>query len=160
MSHSWNSIRQLLSGVALCIATCWATTAHAEEEFPGALQEAADMECVPSCLMCHSVNPGTAATFLDRTLGKGLYGTGKLESGTGNVAAFNEAWRDWSSKPENAAHVGLIKQGTEPMTMQNVCGPSYGCGATFAGTRAGATPMAVSGAFALLAMLWLARRRR
>jgi hypothetical protein len=54
----------------------------------------------------------------------------------------------------------LIKQGIEPTSMQDVCGPTYGCGATFARGPAGATPAAVSGAFALLAMLWLARRRR
>lgn len=159
MSHSWNSIRLLLSGVTLCLATCWSTAASAEEEFPGALQEAADMECVPTCLMCHSVNPGTANTYT-KPLAGALLATGEFKRGAGDADGLKRAWQSYASNPANAMNVALIKQGIEPGAKENVCGPVYGCGATFARQRAGSAPAAVAGIFVLVSMLWLARRRR
>jgi uncharacterized protein (TIGR03382 family) len=68
------------------------------------------------------------------------------------------AYAKWAAA--NPILAAEVTRGIEPGLKEDVCGPVYGCGATFARSHAGATPAAVSGAFALLAMLWLARRRR
>jgi hypothetical protein len=159
MQLSPTTLRRSLSGLVLCLVASWSTLGHAEQEFPGALQEAADMECVPTCLMCHTVNPGTAGTYT-KHLGGALNGIGGFERGAGDVEGLKKAWSAYASNPDNAKNVALIKQGIEPQFMQDVCGPRYGCGATFARQRAGSTPAAVAGIFVLISMLWLARRRR
>jgi uncharacterized protein (TIGR03382 family) len=157
MSRSSNTLRQLLSGVALCVAGTWCGRVHAEEEFPGALFEAANMQCVPTCLMCHTVNPGTANTYTKK-LGGDLNAIGGFEKGGGDVEGLKAAYATWAEA--NPILAAEVTRGIEPGLKEDVCGPVYGCGATFARTRAGATPVAVTGVFALLAMLWLARRRR
>jgi MYXO-CTERM domain-containing protein len=62
--------------------------------------------------------------------------------------------------------VTLVQQGIEPSTMQNVCGPTYGCGATvaqrpLADSQANRDPApAVAAALAAIAGLFAMRRRR
>jgi hypothetical protein len=136
--------------------------ARAEQEFPGALAEAADMACVPTCLMCHTVNPGTAGTWT-KPLGIALgvpVATGKA-AGAEAVDAFNAAWRTYAADPTNAANVAQIKQGREPGSGQDVCGPTYGCGASFASEAPkGSLSSALAAAcFLLLASLWRVGRR-
>lgn len=157
MSRSCYALRRLFSCVGLCVAATWCGLAHAEEEFPGALFEAANMQCVPTCLMCHTVNPGTANTYT-QPLGSALNGIGGFKKGAGDVEGLKAAYAKYAA--EHPVEAALITQGIEPGSEKDVCGPIYGCGATFARSRAGATPAAVSGAFTLLALLWLARRRR
>jgi hypothetical protein len=159
MQTSPATLRRSLSALILCLVASWSTLGHAEQEFPGALQEAADMECVPTCLMCHDVNPGTASTY-NKPLAGALLSTGKFKRGAGDAEGLKEAWNSYASNPMNAANVALIKQGIEPRDKVDVCGPVYGCGATFARQRAGSAPAAVAGIFVLISMLWLARRRR
>lgn len=158
MSTHTTRLRPLLASAAL-LSAFWATTAHAEEEFPGALADAAGMECVPTCLMCHTVNPGTAGTFT-RKVGWALSMTGKLKPAAGDVAAFNEAWKTY----EAAAPTGdldNIKKGIEPESLQNVCSPTYGCGATFARTthKSSLSSAMAAAFFSLVASLWVTRRR-
>src|SRR5687767_8066338 len=131
MPASSSLLRALLAGTAFCVAGSFVSLAHAEEEFPGALTDAADMECVPTCLMCHTNNPGTIGTYT-KPLGSGLIGTGKLKPGAADIDAFNAAWATYAGVPANEANVALIKRGIEPGAMQDVCGPKYGCGASFA----------------------------
>jgi hypothetical protein len=156
-------LRLLLSAANLCVAGSWPSLAQAEEEFPGALAEAADMACVPTCLMCHTVNPGTASTWSSKPLPLALMATGKIKLAAGDVDGLNEAWKLYAADPANAAHVALIKQGREPKAEQDVCGPKYGCGATLAHTPsrgASGSSATVVGALSLAAGLWVARRRR
>ena len=155
-------LRLLLSAATLC-AGSWPSLALAEEEFPGALAEAADMACVPTCLMCHSVNPGTAGTWGEKPLGIALGTSGKLKPGAGDVDAFNEAWKAYAANAANARNVTLIKQGIEPKAEQDVCGPKYGCGATLAQTPSrgvSGSSATIIAAVSLAAGLWVARRRR
>jgi hypothetical protein len=166
MSPIMPTVRPLLVGLGLLVAS-WSTVAHAEQEFPGALAEAADMECVPTCLMCHTVNPGTANTWTSKPLGIALGGPLAATKGSGDVDAFNKAWSDYTKRaatePSVAAAIALIKQGIEPGANQDVCGPKYGCGATFAHTPSRGLPgssAAVVAALSLAAGLWVARRRR
>ena len=153
----------LLGGVALCVASAWPTLAHAEEEFPGALTEAADMVCVPSCLMCHTSNPGTASTWAQKPLGAALGApvTASKQMGIDAVDAFNDAWGRYAADPNNKTNVDLIRRGIEPSTMQDVCGPKYGCGASFARTtpKGSLSSVLAAAGFVLLASLWGVRRR-
>jgi hypothetical protein len=159
MANHHLKMHRFLSALALCAAASWSTLGHAEQEFPGALQEAADMECVPTCLMCHTVNPGTADTYT-KPLAGALFATGEFKRGAGDADGLMRAWQSYASNPINAENVARIKQGIEPGNNEDVCGPRYGCGATFARQRAGSAPAAVAGIFVLISMLWLARRRR
>ena len=153
-------LRPFLNGILVCAAIAWSSPAQAEEEFPGALQEAAGMECVPTCLMCHTSNPGTAATWASKAFPQALMQTNMIKPAAGDVEAFKAAFAAYA--PTHTAEVAAIKAGRDPQTGQNVCGPSYGCGATFARVPSGKSPATLAGAgiLALAATLWLARRRR
>ena len=118
------------------------------------------MECVPTCLMCHSDNPGKAGTWT-KPLGIALRTpvVNAKAAGADAVEAFNTAWASYA--PANAENVALIKRGIEPGAMQDVCGPKYGCGATFAPSRAvSGSSATIVAALSLAAGLWAMRRRR
>lgn len=137
----------------------WSAQARAEDVFPGALQEAAQMECVPSCLMCHTDNPGTATTYNKKPLPNALLATnGIMNFGKKDTAGLKAAYAIYAANPMNADAVALIKQGIEPGAKQDVCTPSYGCGARF--TAKGAAPRAALAAALLLGAALLARRYR
>lgn len=119
------------------------------------------MACVPTCLMCHTTNPGTASSWGTKPLGVAMGVALVNNKGAGDVDAFNKAWATYAAN--NQAAVALIKQGKEPGKQQDVCGPTYGCGATFAHTPSRGLPAssaAVVAALSLAAGLWVARRRR
>lgn len=154
------SIRSLWLGVAsLSSMALWPAIAHAEEEFPGALQEAAEMPCAPSCLLCHTVNPGTAGTF-SKPLAQDLMKTGKLNLTAGDIPAFNEAFAVYkAANPDKAA---LLAQGVNPDTGEQLCEVTYGCGATIAPKPASNSPdkaATAAGVLALLGGVLLMRRR-
>lgn len=115
----------------LGLAALWSTTpSQASEVFPGALQEAADMQCVPVCLMCHTTNPGTAATWGNKPVGVGVK-TAQGPSGgfilkAGDEESLKAAFKVYAATLD-AATLGKIRQGIEPSTGQDVCGPTYGC---------------------------------
>jgi len=158
MPNTASLLRPFVSGVLLCTASAWSIPAQAEEEFPGALQEAAGMECVPTCLMCHTSNPGTAATWTTKALPLALNSTNKLKPKAGDVEAFKVAFAEYAAT--HPTEVAAIKAGRDPQTGQDVCSPSYGCGATFARSPSGKAPASAAGVLSLAAALWLARRRR
>ena len=124
-----NSVRKLVfsiiavGGVALAPAR-----ALASQNFPGAIQESAGMPCVPSCTLCHGVNPGTAATFMNKALGKTLFTiNGAVPANDAN--ALKAAYAKYAMDPANAASVAALKEGKDPETGETLCGPTYGCGA-------------------------------
>jgi hypothetical protein len=107
----------------LGLAALWSTPAQASEVFPGALQEAAGMQCVPVCLMCHTTNPGTAGTWT-RPLGAALFNGGMRK---GDTDSLKRAYKAFAANPANAAAVADIQAGREPGQHVDVCGPIYGC---------------------------------
>ena len=78
------------------------------------------MRCVPLCTMCHTTNPGVKDNWVKPT-GLGPPLVGPITAQTSIKDAYN-AWA--AANPEKAA---LVKNGQEPGTGQDVCGPTYGC---------------------------------
>lgn len=108
----------------LGVAVLWSAPAHGSEVFPGALQEAADMQCVPLCLMCHTTNPGNATSWTMKPLGVALLNLGMRK---GDADSLKKAYKAYSANQDNAAAVADIKAGREPGQHVDVCGPTYGC---------------------------------
>jgi hypothetical protein len=109
-------------------------TAHAEEPFPGALQEAAELSCAPTCSICHTANPGTAGTWAGKKLGR-LIQAGGARIGAGSDAAELKA--AYAKVVENANGgnamakevIDSLKAGLDPDTGAEICQVTYGCGA-------------------------------
>jgi MYXO-CTERM domain-containing protein len=110
--------------------------ARASEEFPTAIREAAGMPCTPSCVICHGVDPGDANTFTRRELGLTMFTYGTRKHDTAKLKASYAAYT--SGQPPAvgmanlaaAPHVAAaLRGGLDPLTGDDVCIPSYGCGA-------------------------------
>jgi hypothetical protein len=138
--------------------------ARASQEFPGAIQEAANMPCVPDCKLCHGVSPGTDGTWQNTYLGLSLYSAGARRHDTAKLkAAFKTFASASSTNATNAAYVAALGRGEDPQHGGDICTPTYGCGATLAHqpTQRSPEPAAVVAAsLALLTGLFLMRRRR
>lgn len=120
--------RGAIPTLVLGLAALWSAPARASEEFPGAIQEAANMPCVPQCALCHGVNPGTADTYMNKDLGQALFfaNGGILPH---DAAKLKASYVTYSMNAMNAANVTALKNGVDPETGDSLCGPSYGCGA-------------------------------
>jgi hypothetical protein len=124
---AFKSIRRHSVRAAFLAAALQTAPAQAEPEFPGAIFDAADMKCVPTCTLCHTSNPGTASTWQAKMLGPTL-----LQSGLapGDPDTMNAAFKKYAAM--HTAEAAKIKQGIDPQTNADVCGPTYGCGAHIA----------------------------
>jgi hypothetical protein len=124
------------------------------------------MQCVPVCTMCHDRNPGSEGTWTSKQLPKALFSTVKMVNGMEvrvlekrNADSLKEAFAIYA-KTADPAVLEKIRTGHEPGTNENVCGPTYGCGAHVA--KDGATsrdwsgPLWIIGAVVTSALL---RRR-
>lgn len=126
-----SKIRSSIATLGFSLALC--SNATASQEFPSAIQEAAGMPCTPSCVLCHGVDPGTAATFMNKALGKALF-SGPPLVGPNQSGALKESYAAYAAKPENAAAVTALKAGVDPETGVDLCSNkvTYGCGAHIA----------------------------
>jgi len=131
-----NSVRKLLASIAVLGGMGFVSgTAHASEEFPAALQQAAGMPCTPSCVVCHGKVPGDAGSFTARKLPRDLITTpGSLPPpGAPGVPVLKADFATYAAKattdPEVARVVAALKEGLDPETGDSLCGPAYGCGA-------------------------------
>jgi hypothetical protein len=110
-------------------------SAHASEVFPGAVQEAGHLDCVPSCLLCHTTNPGNATSWQAKKLPldiRRIAGAANMPVKPGDEASMRRAFSLWMKAPENAAALALIRRGKDPQEGRNdqdICTPQYGCGA-------------------------------
>jgi MYXO-CTERM domain-containing protein len=109
--------------------------AHASEEFPAALQEAAGMPCTPSCVVCHGKVPGDIGTFQVRKLSQDLIAQpgGLPPAKAAGVPVLKSNFAAYAAKaatdPNVARVVAALKDGIDPETGDSLCGPAYGCGA-------------------------------
>ncbi len=155
--HISKSLRSLWFSIAVVGLTALTSgRAQASEAFPGALQEAADMQCVPLCTMCHISNPGSAGTWSK------LLGVAVKTNGTkpGDAESLKAAFAKYK---QTAAPVTLerIRTGREPEFGADVCGPTYGC-AVHVAKQAAAPPDFSGPLLAVGAMVaaGILRRRR
>jgi hypothetical protein len=129
--QSFKTFRSLfVTLAALGVVTLAPSQARASEEFPAAIQQAAGMPCVPQCVLCHGVTPGTANTYVNKKLGATLFnvpGVGVVLPHDANK--LKAAYAAYAAIPANAAAVSALKEGNDPETGDSLCGPTYGCGA-------------------------------
>lgn len=120
---------KILSGVAtLAFAVSLTASAAASEVFPAAIQEAAGLPCVPSCLLCHTSNPGTILTFMGKPFGAAMAANGAVPQNTDSLKA---AYAKYSAA--NPAVAESLKNGFDPDNGGALCNtPTYGCGARIA----------------------------
>lgn len=131
------SSRVVLGVTLLSVVELVSAHARASEEFPAAIEEAAGMPCTPSCVICHGEDPGHVTTFTRRLLGRTMFWYGlkehdaaRLKENYANYVALrppaNNAMVDFASAPK----IDLaLKRGVDPETGDDVCIPTYGCGA-------------------------------
>src|SRR5882724_4666686 len=83
-------VRSLVFGVAVvgCVGLA-PRRALASEVFPGAIQEAAGMSCVPICTLCHTTNPGNASSWTTKKLPLQLVAHGVRP---GDADSLKNAW--------------------------------------------------------------------
>jgi len=113
---------RVFAGVTLSIAVVLsAASAFARPEIPGQLQEVAGMKCVPLCTMCHLSNPGDVSNVGGST--KPL--AGALLAPIASQRDLTPFWNAYAQAHPTEA--GLVRDGKEPSSGQDVCGPIYGC---------------------------------
>jgi hypothetical protein len=157
--------QSLVVGVAVVGCTALAPRrALASEVFPGAIQEAANMQCVPICTLCHTTNPGNATSWQTKKLPLALKAHGVVAR---DADSLKKAWAAYLADTNPATAdptvrqliVDQVKAGKD-QTGADICGPSYGCGAHIA-TKAPpsnlSAPLWVVGAIAVGGFL---RRRK
>jgi hypothetical protein len=141
--------------------------AMASEEFPAAIQEAANMPCVPSCTLCHGIDPGTATTFASKKLGATLVTYGGNFVKAHDTAALKANYAAYKVTPDGAAVDAQLAQGIDPETKTDLCSSenklAYGCGAHVAAKAPPSDATAlmwIAGAMAVGAFVRRARVRR
>jgi MYXO-CTERM domain-containing protein len=120
---------RLVACLAALGAGLWVpNVARAEERFPAAIQDAAGLNCAPSCLLCHTTNPGTATSWAMK--GFGVYmGTHGLTAAA-DTSVVATAYAQYLADPAQAVGAARIQAGLDPDTGLDICiGPTYGCGA-------------------------------
>lgn len=125
-------MRSAIIGVVLSVLVV-ALPASAEPTFPGAIQEAANIPCTPTCLLCHLTVPGEKDNwrqpFAGTALGNGLK-PGQPETMPAMVENLrtNKIDTDHDGKLD----VDELAAGSDPNKPDPsaaICGPTYGCGA-------------------------------
>ena len=127
-----NRMRKLVLGIAsLGAASLWPSLATAEETFPAAIGEAANMPCAPTCTLCHTSNPGRADTWPGKKFGFfiGTHGVVKGATAADVKMAFNAYKATAATDPAVATALMALQNGVDPETGESLCGPTYGCGA-------------------------------
>ncbi len=120
--------QRLTTGAAVLATFLVAGSAQASEVFPAAIQEAADMSCVPSCLLCHTSNPGSITTFQGKPFGKAMFDNGAQPQQADTLKA---AYAKYAMANPSVAE--SLKNGIDPDNQSALCnGPAYGCGARIA----------------------------
>jgi hypothetical protein len=127
-SRSW-LVRIAVAGALLLVPQ----GARASEQFPTAIQEAAQMPCTPSCTLCHGVDPGTASTYMNKKLGKTLFFYNNKVVAPGDSAALKANYEAYKASTDGAAVDADLKLGIDPETKVDLCSSAnnvtYGCGA-------------------------------
>jgi hypothetical protein len=155
----------ILAGASFALLSGAARSAAAREEFPAVLADKLNMNCVPSCLPCHTEVPGLRANLRENGLALVL-----LENRVKTVASL-EATLDEMLKPggkiappgdsdgDVTPDLVELAAGQNPYGGADLCLLKYGCGASSIAPSAPARLGAFAFALAVTAAL-LRRRRR
>lgn len=161
---SRNPLPSLLIGLVGLGSIVVSAPAHASQVFPGVLQEEADMPCVPTCLVCHTTNPGEATTWAKPPFTTTLQGQGLKKQ---DEESLRTAFRNYvalaATNPTVAPALAALKRGEDPANPgTSVCGPIYGCGgsARVAPQQAPLDRSAIGWTLGAIAVASLLRRRR
>ena len=147
-------------GVMACAAS-----AHAEPEFPAAIQKAAGIPCPPPCTLCHTTTPGTAQSAT-KLFVAALLSTKKFRAGQpDSLVAVVQVLRDnqVDTDGDHKLDVDELASGSDPSSVDpdaDICGPSYGCGAHVARVSPPADSWAPAVLAAAFALALLSRLRR
>jgi hypothetical protein len=118
--------KAVLGLLALGTVSLLPALARASEVFPGAIQQYANMPCVPSCLLCHTTNPGNIQSWPGKPFGAFIGTHGALP---GNTASLKAAFDAFKADSTHAAMLKALEAGEDPDNGGALCGPTYGCGA-------------------------------
>lgn len=115
------------------LVSAFATSAGAEETFPGAIQDAAGMRCAPTCLLCHTAIPGTIQN-LQQPFGRRVFVSGIMRGEPATMQRVIDTLRTnkTDTDMDGAIDVDELAAGTNPNDPDpnaELCGPVYGCGA-------------------------------
>ena len=113
-----------------------AQPASAEEPFPGAIQEAANIPCQPTCLLCHTDIPGNLAN-LRQPFGLAVFRSGAQRGKPESMRTVVVTLRDnkVDTDGDGKLDVDELAVGSNPNLADpkaELCGPEYGCGAQLA----------------------------
>jgi hypothetical protein len=118
------------------LAMSLALRAGAEPTFPEAVQEAADIPCSPTCVLCHTAIPGTLLN-LKQPFGLAVLANGvkRGDPSSMNTVVANLREKKTDSDGDGKIDVDELAAGANPNDPDpnaELCGPLYGCGAHLA----------------------------
>lgn len=167
MPRPISPLAKLLSSLVVSSSALFVSNpAFASDVFPGAVRDTLEMPCLPSCLLCHTVNPGMAGTatqhFADLMVNAGgLPNPGETAWVERGLAALGATDKD----ADGMSDLEELKAGRDPNVkgVGDICAPDvhYGCGAASvakptSGSWSGAAWFVLGG----LAVAGVARARR
>ncbi len=137
MPRHFPSLAKLLSSLALSSSALFVSnSALASDVFPGAVRDNLEMPCLPSCLLCHTVNPGISLTAKQPFAGsmitaanRPLPSQGEVEWVQAGLAGLGTTDTD----EDGMSDLDELKAGRDPNVKGagDICAPDvhYGCGA-------------------------------
>ncbi len=171
LSHCWDSYmstcdhspgRVFRAFVALAFVMV-SGTAFASQSYPGELQSQLDMECAPTCTLCHQDQNGGAGTAT-KPFAEALIDNGLKKNDEASLRAAIEAadGEGVDTDGDGVVDIEELREGPDPNVSGAVplCGPQYGCGAQVS-KRGEVDPPALLAALCVAgSLIFLGRRRR
>ena len=146
------------AGAALLMTLSSVHAAHASPAFPGEVQAALGMPCVPQCTLCHLDTNGGKGTIV-RPFGQAMMAVGLESKRPELVAAALDTLEQASTDSDGDGFLDVeeLREGKNPnQPGEGVLCATYGCGMR-ASSPAGSRPAATL--FFLIASAFVARVR-
>lgn len=175
--HTAMGFKRWLALPCLAAALSASAGAWASPNYPDVVQEVADSQCVPSCLLCHNTNPGRSGTvsmpFGITAVTRKLVGSMSDSAARAVFLSMRDGNVDLNldGVPEPATNVdgdGMtdfqeLAAGIDPNPGDaDLCEITYGCGARIAPTPPSSNVALYGGVLTALglALMGLRKRRR